>query len=97
MTMGKREIIYEQHPVSAERKKELNGRGYQIIDARYAPEGYVHPDAEQVPEVKRSEGLTVEQLKKALTAAGVEFKASADKQELADLLDSADIKEEGEQ
>lgn len=30
-------VIYEQHPVSAERKKELNGAGYKIIDAQFRP------------------------------------------------------------
>lgn len=32
-----REIIYEPHPVSAERKAELQAKGYRIIDARFAP------------------------------------------------------------
>ena len=36
-----------------------------------------------------SEGLTVEQLKEALTAKGVEFKPDAKKAELAGLLDAA--------
>lgn len=40
-----REIIYEPHPVTPERKAELRAAGYQIIDAIYAPAGYVHPDA----------------------------------------------------
>ena len=30
-------IIYEPHPVSPERKKELVSQGYKIIDAVYAP------------------------------------------------------------
>lgn len=41
----KREIIYEPHPVSPERKAELQSAGYKIIDDQFAPEGYVHPDA----------------------------------------------------
>lgn len=40
-----REVIYEPHPVSPERKAELVGAGYQIIDEQFAPEGYEHPDA----------------------------------------------------
>lgn len=40
-----REIVYEPHPVTPERKAELLARGFQIIDAIYAPAGYVHPDA----------------------------------------------------
>lgn len=34
-----RKIIYEPHPVSPERKAELVGAGYKIIDAVFAPEG----------------------------------------------------------
>lgn len=32
-------VIYEPHPVSAERKKELNGAGYKIIDAQFRQKG----------------------------------------------------------
>lgn len=32
-----KEIIYEPHPVSKERKAELVAKGYQIIDAIYDP------------------------------------------------------------
>lgn len=45
----KTETIYEPHPVSAERKEELRRTGYRIVDARYAPEGYVHPHAKPEP------------------------------------------------
>lgn len=47
-----KETIYEPHPVTPERKAELIAAGYQIIDAIYAPEGYVHPDA--APKAKPS-------------------------------------------
>lgn len=30
-------VIYEPHPVSPERKKELRALGYRIVDARFAP------------------------------------------------------------
>lgn len=30
-------IAYEPHPVSAERKAELIGQGFRIVDAIYAP------------------------------------------------------------
>ncbi len=30
-------IIYEPHPVTAERKKELREQGYKIIDAVFKP------------------------------------------------------------
>ncbi len=38
------DIIYEPHPVTPERKAELIKRGYRILDARFAPDGYEHPD-----------------------------------------------------
>jgi hypothetical protein len=31
-------VIYEPHPVSEARKKELRDQGYTIVDAIYAPE-----------------------------------------------------------
>lgn len=30
-------VIYEPHPVSPERKAELRGQGYKIIDAVFKP------------------------------------------------------------
>lgn len=38
------DVIYEKHPVSPERKAELRKQGYQILDARFAPADYEHPD-----------------------------------------------------
>lgn len=35
-----RKVAYEPHPVTPERKKELVGQGYRIIDVRFAPEAY---------------------------------------------------------
>jgi hypothetical protein len=37
-------VIYEKHPVTAERKSELRQKGYKIIDAKFAPDDYKHPD-----------------------------------------------------
>ena len=34
------QVIYEPHPVTPERKAELRIKGFRIIDARYAPEGW---------------------------------------------------------
>lgn len=39
----KAKIIYEKHPVTAERKAHLRSHGYKIRDARFAPEGYQYP------------------------------------------------------
>ena len=30
-------IIYEPHPVTAERKAELRSQGYKILDAKFDP------------------------------------------------------------
>jgi len=38
-------VIYEPHPVSEERKAELRGLGYKIIDVKFKP-----ADAEEVQE-----------------------------------------------
>lgn len=42
------QIIYEPHPVSPERKRELIAKGYRILDARFAPADYVHPESKPV-------------------------------------------------
>lgn len=39
-------VTYEQHPVSLDRKRELNSKGFKIIDARFAPAGVAHHAAE---------------------------------------------------
>lgn len=46
-----RKTIYEPHPVSPERKAELQAQGYRILDARFAPakEKKVEPVAAPVP------------------------------------------------
>ena len=35
-----KEVIYEPHPVTPERKAELKAQGYRIVDVRFAPPGY---------------------------------------------------------
>lgn len=37
-------IIYEPHPVSVERKKELTSNGYKIIDAKFKPVESIQED-----------------------------------------------------
>jgi hypothetical protein len=37
-------VVYEKHPVTAERKAELRQKGYKIIDAKFAPDDYEHPE-----------------------------------------------------
>src|SRR5690606_31595495 len=43
-------IIYEPHPVSPERKRELNAQGYKIIDAAFAPKNFLREDGPTVAE-----------------------------------------------
>ncbi|UKL14878.1 HeH/LEM domain-containing protein [Erwinia phage Gungnir39] len=164
MAEKQRDIIYEPHPVSAERKATLLAQGYRIVDKRFEPvvnglkpitvgeradgeygrpgvpneidsntqHGYSHGDgdkgvgSEKTTDVADSDkidplatpnapldqaepgtqgfaaqslstspsaGLTKEQLIEALTAKGIEFKSSASKAELAELLDSAEVQE----
>lgn len=46
-----RKTIYEPHPVSPERKAELQAQGYRILDAKFAPAGEkVEPVAAPAPE-----------------------------------------------
>ena len=46
-----RKTIYEPHPVSQERKAELQAQGFRIIDARFAPaEEKVEPVPAPAPE-----------------------------------------------
>lgn len=89
-----KEVVYEQHPVSAERKADLLRKGYKIIDARFAPADYKHPDpikkGSDGGADRPSKGLNVDQIKAALTEKGIEFDASANKPVLAELLDKAD-------
>lgn len=49
-------IAYEPHPVSLERKRELNKQGYKVLDIAFAPEGARHSK----PKL-RTDGPTVEQ------------------------------------
>ncbi|QJQ21397.1 hypothetical protein HG549_16175 [Pseudomonas sp. SK] len=93
-------IIYERHPVSAERKNYLRRKGYKIIDAKFAPEGYEHP--EPIKEGKASkasksaaEKKAVEEaelkakLQAALTDKGIQFAPDASLEDLQKLLGEA--------
>lgn len=48
------QTYYEKHPVSPERKRELVGKGYRVVDARFAPPGWKDPEAAK-PEPVASE------------------------------------------
>ncbi len=93
-------VIYEKHPVSPERKAELRQKGYKIIDARFAPEGYEHPEP-----IKEAKGLKAgkaaadkkaaeeaelkAKLQAALNEKGVQFSPDASLEDLKKLLDEA--------
>lgn len=83
-------VVYEKHPVTAERKAELRQKGYKIIDAQFAPEGYEHPDPIKARNDKPSKGLKVDEIKAKLTEKGIQFDAGAERPALAELLDKAE-------
>lgn len=66
-------IAYEPHPVSPERKRELNAQGLKVVDARFAPDGYF-------AELPEPQGDALD-----LTPDGV---AAMDKPELLKLLEA---------
>lgn len=49
-------VAYEAHPVSMDRKRELNAKGFKIIDARFKPDG-----SDLADDGLRIDGPTVEQ------------------------------------
>ncbi|MFG0540221.1 hypothetical protein ACF8EA_08440 [Pseudomonas sp. YQ_5] len=93
-------IIYEQHPVSAERKAYLRRKGYKIVDAKFAPDGYEHPEpvkegktskgGKSAAETKAAEEAELKaKLQAALTEKGVQFAPDASLEDLQKLLDGA--------
>lgn len=85
-------IVYEKHPVTAERKAELRQKGYKIIDAKFAPDDYKHPEPmKKGPSGgdKPSKGLRIEDIKAKLTEKGIQFDDSAERPALAELLDKS--------
>ena len=63
-----REIAYEPHPVSAERKAELRAAGFKIIDARFAPEGEAVDEKIELG-TDSGEGFSDDELRSAIEAA----------------------------
>lgn len=52
--------IFEPHPVSPERKRELRSKGYTVLDAAFAPKGYEYPEKTPTPSVKATTEPAVE-------------------------------------
>lgn len=48
--MKEKQVWYEPHPVSPERKAELRAKGFQIIDAAFMPEDYENSADDSEPE-----------------------------------------------
>lgn len=48
------EVIYEPHPVTAERKAELRQKGLRIIDARFKPKDQSSEKDDQPKRATRS-------------------------------------------
>ena len=93
-------IVYEKHPVSPERKAELRQKGYKIIDARFAPDGYEHPEPVKEPKGSKAGKSAAEKkaaeetelkakLQAALTEKGMQFSPEASLEDLQKLLDEA--------
>jgi hypothetical protein len=85
-------IVYEKHPVTAERKAELRQKGYKIIDDKFAPDDYKHPEPMKKGASggdKPSKGLRIEEIKVKLTEKGIPFDAEAERPALAELLDKS--------
>ncbi|GLO38942.1 hypothetical protein PPUN15366_05860 [Pseudomonas putida] len=85
-------IIYEHHPVTAERKGELRRKGYKIIDASFAPADYESPEPIKI--VKPSDKPSAEALKNALDEKGIRYDGRAGAAALQKLLDDATSAEE---
>lgn len=93
-------VIYEKHPVTAERKAELRQKGYKIIDAKFAPENYEHPEPIKATKGSKSgkagggkqggdDAEAKAKLQAELNYKGVQFQPEASLEELQALLDAA--------
>lgn len=54
-----REVIYEPHPVTPERKAELKKAGYRIVDIKFAPPGSASHPVESCDLRARAEALGI--------------------------------------
>lgn len=88
-TLKEEKIAYTVHPVSAEMKAELRGKGYKIIDARFAGKDDEIFNQPKIGNDLPNEG-TVDWYKLKLTDAGIEFEANATKVTLVELYNNID-------
>lgn len=47
------EIVYLEHPVTTEKKRELNAAGFRVVDARFKPADLEQDKQAAAPQVKR--------------------------------------------
>lgn len=89
----KHPVWYEPHPVTPERKAEIRAQGFVILDEIFRPDGYENPASPALlaanPDANGDGKVTAADLKAALTAKGIAFKANASKADLQALLDAA--------
>ncbi len=65
-------IAYEKHPVSKERKAELRGKGFKIIDARFEPNRSDEDGANPLPTREDIAKMAKAEVVSWLKAHGVE-------------------------
>lgn len=63
------EVIYEPHPVTAERKAELRQKGLHIIDARFKPKDQLDEQDDQSSEQEGQPSEQDDQPKRATRSA----------------------------
>ena len=49
-------VYYEKHPITPGRKAELISKGYKVVDAKFAPAGWVDPEAKKPARRKKTSG-----------------------------------------
>ncbi len=86
--MAKKDIVYVEHPITAEQKKGYTDKGLKIIDARFAPEG-AKVVKREIKEDGPNEG-TVPWLKMKLDEKEVEYADDALKVDLEKLLNDSE-------
>jgi septal ring factor EnvC (AmiA/AmiB activator) len=72
-------VIYEPHPVSEERKRELKGKGYKILDAAFKPEFFENDEFDETDALE-----AIHELNQELTNENIRLKEVAvEKEKLA--------------
>lgn len=90
-------VIYEPHPVSEERKRELKGKGYKILDAAFKPDNFENDEFDETDALEAIHELNQElaaensQLKEALLESEkLVAENEAQKTQLSDLTQERD-------